>query len=308
MINCIDNLIVLKIIASNNYLEKDSLFNLLNINSDIHDLKKFLIKKVTLENRDSLKFCDNKYFQKRILNLVNNNKNKVYIKFNKKYSKIVYNLDILELSSIYKCALDLSYSDINNVSKLKYIHTLSLFGCKLIEDVSELCNLYELDLSYCDNITDVSKLGNIHKLTLHNCRNIKDFSKLCNVYDLDLSGCVIKKLSNSYNVNTLNLSCCTNIKNRDLIYLMNVVNLDLSGCIKITNVSPLANIKKLNLSCCYGINDVSNLGNLNTLNLSSCFSITDVSNLKNLDTLNLSCCYGITDFSKLGNIKNLELP
>jgi hypothetical protein len=185
MVSYIDNLLILKIIVLNNYLEKDSLFNLLNISHDIYYFKKYLIKKITLKNSDALKFYNDENFQKRILNLANNDKDKINLKFNKKYSEIINNLNILELSKLYKCNLDFSFSNINNVSSLIHVHTLKLIGCKLIKDVSELCNLYELDLSYCDNIDDFSNLGNIHILILHKCK-LRDISNLSNVIDVKL--------------------------------------------------------------------------------------------------------------------------
>lgn len=65
MINYIDNSLILKIIAYNNYLKKDSLFNLLNVNNELHKLKKYLVKKIILRNSDCIKFSNNKNFKKR---------------------------------------------------------------------------------------------------------------------------------------------------------------------------------------------------------------------------------------------------
>ena len=68
-------------------------------------------------------------------------------------------------------------------------HTLYLFGCRNITDVSMLGNLHTLNLSWCVNVTDVSMLGNIHTLNLGYCFNIKDVSMLGKVHTLNLSNC-----------------------------------------------------------------------------------------------------------------------
>ena len=57
---------------------------------------------------------------------------------------------ILSFNKNIKLKLDLSESNITNVSNL--------------------VNLYELNLSNCDDISDVSKLGNLHTLDLSGCK------------------------------------------------------------------------------------------------------------------------------------------
>ena len=56
----------------------------------------------------------------------------------------------------------------------------------LSRDISVLCNIHTLNLSYCDNITDVSSLDSVHTLDLTKCKNITDVSALGNVHTLIL--------------------------------------------------------------------------------------------------------------------------
>jgi hypothetical protein len=83
-------------------------------------------------------------------------------------------------------SLDLSYCDINDVSKLGNVHTLILRGCKNIRDVSSLGCVSILDLSWC-NISDVSALCNVYVLNLLGCHNVRDVSTLSGVHTLIVS-------------------------------------------------------------------------------------------------------------------------
>lgn len=81
-------------------------------------------------------------------------------------------------------------------------------------DVSALCNVHDLTLSYCNNIYDVSALNN-RILKIINCNQITDVSGLCNVYDLSIYNC-----DNIGDVSALNnhklkiVNCNKKMKNR----------------------------------------------------------------------------------------------
>ena len=118
-----------------------------------------------------------------------------------------------------------------NIFNNKYVHTLILSSCHNITDakLSALGNVYNLNLSFCDNITDVSKLGHVYNLNLSYCDKITEVYKLDKVYNLNFSYCNnITDVSALGNVHTLNLSNCNNIT--DVSALGNVYNLNLSYC------------------------------------------------------------------------------
>ena len=64
--------------------------------------------------------------------------------------------------------LDLSWTNVVDVSALGRVHTLRLIGTKVV-DVSALGSVHTLDLSYTE-VVDVSALGGVHTLYLHNTR------------------------------------------------------------------------------------------------------------------------------------------
>ena len=85
--------------------------------------------------------------------------------------------------------LDLSSTDIKDVSALGGVKILNLSYCTKITDVSMLGNVEVLILAYCTSITDVSMLGNVLTLSLRGCSSITDVSMLGNVRMLALHGC-----------------------------------------------------------------------------------------------------------------------
>ena len=71
-----------------------------------------------------------------------------------------------------KLSIDLSCSDIKDVSMFRNVHTLNLTDCKNVTDVSMLGNVHTLSLRGCKNVTDVSMLGNVHTLDVRFCSRI----------------------------------------------------------------------------------------------------------------------------------------
>ena len=118
--------------------------------------------------------------------------------------------------------LHLNHTRIEDVSPLKNIKKISLLGCKKLQNLHLLCNAQELDLSNtnvrdvsafarvhtlslcCTDVSDVSMLGNLHKLSLSGCKNITDVSALSRVCVLSICGCSnIRDVSMLTGVNTL---------------------------------------------------------------------------------------------------------
>jgi hypothetical protein len=126
-------------------------------------------------------------------------------------------IDVRTIGNVHSVNL-YGCQDITDVTPLRYVRLLNLSGCRKIVDVSSLRNVYSLDLSYCINIVDVYTLGNVHCLNLRGCDKIMDVRDLRNVF-------------------SLNLSRCTKI--RDVSTLGNVVVLHLRACVLVTDVSAL---------------------------------------------------------------------
>ena len=117
-----------------------------------------------------------------------------YYKSSLLLDKIFYNLvnskmnPKKQLSINLKEELYLINSIIIDVSMLKCVHTLNLYGSLNLVDVSALATVYNLNLCYCWRISDVSMLGNVHILDISYCRNINDISALYKVHKLSTNG------------------------------------------------------------------------------------------------------------------------
>ena len=158
------------------------------------------------------------------------------------YSKKYYDGEI-ELKA-KRISLDLSYTDITDVSMLGHLEELYLKDCRNLEDVSALGNLKKLNVMCCENITDVSALSKVKKLVLRGCSKIRDVSMLKDVEELDIRWIELEDMSMLGSVGILYLSCST-----------------------LTDVSPFVNLQELTLSCCHNVIDVTMLGNLKKLHL-----------------------------------------
>ena len=234
----------------------NDLLNLILTSKNIYN--KFDMKKYILVNKQFNYICKNYiiWIYMKDLNIMN------YIKKtypdSKCYMVRQYNINNIDLYSFKDLdILNISYSNITDISMLEKLHTLDISGCYKITDVSMLRNLHTLIMCYC-NITDVSMLGNLHTLDISHCKNIKDVSMFGNLH-------------------TLNISCCKQITNVSM--LGNLHTLDISNC-EITDVSMLGKLHILDISWCK-ITDISMLGNLHTLKIRGC-KITDVSMLGNV--------------------------
>ena len=193
---------------------------------------------------------------------------------------------------------------VTDVSMLGDIHSLYLYGSK-VKDLSMLGRVHTLRLSCCNGVTDVSMLGNVHTLDLSNCPGVTDVSMLGGVHTLGLSCTGVTDVSMLGGIHTLDLSGCDVT---DVSMLGGVHALNLSYCTKVKDVSMLGRVHTLNLTGCTKVVDVSKLSNIHTLHLSFCTKVTDVSMLGGVHTLNLYECTGVTDTSMLSNIRNCAIP
>ncbi len=88
-------------------------------------------------------------------------------------------LEKLSLQNVH--TLDLSSTQVTDVSALGNVHTLNLSSTQ-VTDVSALGNVHTLNLSFTQ-VADVSALGNVHTLNLCNTP-VSDVSALGNVHTL----------------------------------------------------------------------------------------------------------------------------
>ncbi len=86
---------------------------------------------------------------------------------------------------------------IRDVSPLATVKNLNL-SLTDVSDVSSLSRLQELDLSCCYRVRDVSMLGRLRKLVLFNCHDVIGLSHLRDVYDLTLTH--IRRLNGDWEV------------------------------------------------------------------------------------------------------------
>jgi len=176
----------------------------------------------------------------------------------------------IRLDDLNRCSLDLSNSNITDLSPLKAmpLTRLNLAHCTGVHDLFPLKDmpLKELRLDGCHRITSLEPLRGmpLAGLSISGCMNITDLQSLKNMplMELDLTGCT---------------------KITDLLFLKKVPlkHLKLAGCTGITELSPLNGMR---LSC---------------LDITGCAGITDLSPLKGIKLIDFeySGCTGITDYS-----------
>lgn len=137
--------------------------------------------------------------------------------------------DLKYLSNVH--TLILKSTDITNVNDLIHNTTLDL-SITLVTDVSSLSRsdtLYSLNLSDTKviDVNVLSKIKTLQILILDNCRSIINVNDLGKLTCLRLSATNVKDIFMLGNVNTLDLSYCSNI--HDVSCLKNVKKLILTG-------------------------------------------------------------------------------
>jgi hypothetical protein len=78
---------------------------------------------------------------------------------------------------------------LENIIYIKNIHTLYIYNCQNITNISMLGDLNTLDIYNCHNITNLFGLENLQVLDISNNQNITDISMLGNLFKLDIRYC-----------------------------------------------------------------------------------------------------------------------
>ena len=135
--------------------------------------------------------------------------------------------------------VDLSHSDVTDVSALAGVPLLRLQNCKKLADVSPLGGNRELDLSDCCQVRDVSSLGRVRKLSLASTP-VSDISALGAVHSLSLAWCRKIKAAGFAVLGNNHYLDLTGTAIRDADHLGRVHYLALDQCRYITSVRELA--------------------------------------------------------------------
>ena len=190
------------------------------------------------------------------------------------------------------------------------LNDLKLVKCRNITDIKYLKNIKIINLSYT-NIEDVSILTNVSKLECRGCLRLKIVFGLKNIIYLDISNNFNLKLNieDSSKLEYLLYSSSNiysnSIFNNNISSFKNISNINISNCNNIIDISILSNVKELNISKCYNIKDISSLKNVKSLNICYCYGIEDITSLKNIKYLYAVGCINISKIPKFS--KNLNV-
>jgi hypothetical protein len=236
--------------------------------------------------------------------------------------------------------------EVEDVSMLGNVTSLSIIGCPKVSDISELGNIPYLTIKENSCINDFSYLGNHKVLKLSLLLNmikiplgrfseishievsrtvITQYNELLNCEEssgqrkkgryVDISGSgFLRKLTGSFiGVHTLIAKDCFGLKSLLItspltLQSCSLYEVNLSNCHQLTNVDCLKYVKKINLSNCSSLMDIRQLGQYQlSLNLSNCYRISSFSSLTEVPILNLSFLFQLSDLSFGKNIKQLNI-
>jgi len=194
---------------------------------------------------------------------------------------------------------------IEPLSHLTQLRSLRLALPELthINELAELKNLEELDLSYRYDLTNIDGLRSLKKLTLLNLYECPELTDLTPLSQLT----ALRKLI---------LRDCKSITDiSPLVGLNQLQLLDLAGCEALSDLTPLGNLTTLKQLYLGGdsitnLAILTNLKQLESLNLINCRALTDISPLQELTSLrklSLGGCKALTDFSPLATLQNCSI-
>jgi hypothetical protein len=208
------------------YLSNKEFNNLINTNREIKKECKGL-RCINLNKKYSVKYYYSGKFRDKVLLLIEKSNKQLSLELSNKVDFVDLE-DIEYIENIKKVhGLNLSNTNINDVSIFSKVHTLSLNNCKNVSDVSALGGVHSLNLSNT-NISDVSIFSKVHTLSLNNCKNVSDVSALGGVHTLNLRNTNVSDVSALAGVHILDLRCCWKV--RDVSALNGVYKLNLCGC------------------------------------------------------------------------------
>jgi hypothetical protein len=277
-------------------------------NKSSHEVKKEL-QQICLDSYNSSRYMKESLFRDSIDKLVDNPKKQIKLFVVIEEPELVYyvtddniNFSLNFLTQVIKMKINcLPLPDIH-----VYPHLIDIdLSRTQITDVSALANIQNLNLSHCENLTDVSALANVRVLNLSWCKRIRDVSNLINNEELNLLCCFdLMNLPSSANrLKKINICDCSKIS--DVSSLCNAITIDMRGCDRVRNISALTNVEFLDIANSYKIIDVSAITKVKELNINGNYMIEDVSMLVNLELLRMYNCYQIQTIQPLTKLKKL---
>lgn len=309
-----------------------TLYNLMNcsildLSNTIYeiDLSKVIENFKNLENLN-LSFCHiNKYPEKSI--------NVKTLKLENFRCEIDNLINFINLKSLVD--LDLSYTNITDVSILNNIRKVNLSNCRKITNLNSLTNVYELILSntavsdisffigtcilildFCtNNLRSIEYLPNLKYISLSRCDTIRDYSKLKDINTLESLNLYkngsFKNINDiPQNIKYLNISKCYNLENiSDLTKFKNLTELNCSACLDVYEIPFIVNLRKLDISYCYNIKTIKNtMCKLSYINADFCHNLKfENYDCKSLSQITLFNNEILSDVSIFRNIKDVNL-
>lgn len=177
------------------------------------------------------------------------------------------NMNSLIKSFPYLEKLSLCGCNVTDVEPYSYILYLYLSECKYISNLRSLKNILVLNISYT-NITDVSVLSGLKILDISHCYNVTDVSSLNNLKTLHMAHCYnVTNVDALFNVSELNIEGCYKITSIKKLFYKNkitssykrLVNSDFYEQVKINYPNPNHVINSIEITKCYGLKKLSAL-------------------------------------------------
>ena len=196
-------------------------------------------------------------------------------------------------STLYKLKKDfykynLSYSKVQDVSFLQYMHIINLNGTN-VSDLTTLKNVKQLSLQYCCN-----------QITKNNPVEQPEDTEN-NYVDRVIFTFDMRQMKQLSNLTHLNLSYCTNLDDLTPISHVRSINLSYSD---VCDVTPLAGTHILSLKRCMHVKNIDALAHVHELDLSYT-NITDISCLICVNKLSVYGCDIKTNMNFTGEIHGL---
>lgn len=220
---------------------------LLNTTKKFNNIK-FNTQHITLDETESIKYLICSEFYNLINSKIFDSLNQLSINLNNCILSDDNSDNISDNNYLKIYGLNINYSNINDLSTLKYVKKLKLFGCNDIydSDLVFLENIKDLNLSFCKNIIKLESFKNITKVVLNCCSNLIDISSLANARYIHISNCdnIIKLPKFINGILFQMISCNGNI---DVSELHNIKYVQIILCNNIIGINNLILKKSKNL-------------------------------------------------------------
>ena len=218
--------------------------------------------------------------------------------------------------------IDLSGTDITDVSCLIYVDKLTLRHCIRLVDLSpfEKGTVRDLNLSYCNCVKDVSALRYVSEIDLTACNDVTSVAALRSgcVETLKLGFITVRDLASLKGSTTLKyIELYKSVDNVDIAALASIptlTTLKIYYCNTVTDISPVgsSNIEEFVTQRCCGIVDISSLAKSKTLKRvtfkgSNVVDVSALGHLQKLEYVDLRWSTKISDVSMLLNVKTLKI-